>query len=66
MRECECEVAFNRDGSAYLECGRYTDTDNEVPDSELDWMQLEYADRLELEAFERAIMRAEAFYEGDR
>lgn len=58
-RACECTIAFNRDGTAYLESGIYFDNETEVPNDELEWMQDNYVDKLEEQAFERVISRAD-------
>lgn len=65
-RECEVEFEFNGDGSAYIESGVYLDTGAEVEDVELDWMNDEYPDACDSASFGRALMQAEAWFEGDR
>lgn len=48
----------------YIESAEYLDSDEEVSEDVLDYIQASYD--LSFEAFEHQIMRAEDYYEGDR
>lgn len=64
-RECELELDHGSDG-CYLASGVYVDDGSEIPDHILDELQSDHADVLDEATRDRAIMRAECMYEGDR
>lgn len=66
---CDVQVSGYGD-EAYIEGAHYDDTPagvtEEVPEDELEWMQDHFAAEIAELAFENAVGRAEAYYEGDR
>jgi hypothetical protein len=65
-RECDCKLDANRDGTLFVISACYVETGEMVPEELFEELERYNAERLDEEAFERAIMQAESAYEGER
>lgn len=65
-RDVEIEIGGSYSDDIQIESASYLDSDEEVIDSEIDFIMDRYADKIEEEFIQNGVMAAESYYEGDR
>lgn len=65
-RSVEIQVSGSDMDDIMIDSADYVDSDQEVPEEEIEYIYNAYAGEIEEEFIQNAVMKSEAYYEGDR